>query len=196
MKNKVIISNVANLPTEYGNFKIVCFKEKIKFNYYKEHLVAFTEKLGNIPLVRIHSECLTGDAFGSLKCDCGPELHKSLKEISEHPDGGILIYLRQEGRDIGLFNKVNAYNLQDKGRDTVEANVELGLKADARKYDIVKNIFDYFNLKEVELLTNNPEKISFAEKYVKVARKKILTGLNECNKDYLETKKNKMGHLI
>lgn len=196
MNNKVEISNVANLPTEAGDFKIVCFKEYITEHCIKEHLVAFTNKLKDTPLVRIHSECLTGDAFRSLKCDCGPELFYSLKEINKNENGGILIYLRQEGRDIGLFNKVNAYSLQDNGLDTVDANLALGLKADAREYDIVKTILEYFNVKEIELLTNNPNKIDWISKYVKIKRKQIIQGINDKNRDYINTKKNRMGHLF
>ncbi len=197
MNIKYEISSVANLPTKNGKFKIVCFKEfKGGESHFKEHLVAYTNKIGKTPLVRVHSECLTGDAFGSLKCDCGPELNFSLNEINKHKDGGLLIYLRQEGRDIGLFNKVNAYALQDKGYDTVEANLALGLKADAREYEIVKVIFEHFNIKDVELLTNNPDKIEWISKYVNIKRKQIIQGINECNEEYIKTKKEKMGHMF
>lgn len=196
MKSKIEISNVANLPTKHGKFKVVCFKEFLKNGYYKEHLVAYTPTIGKLPLVRVHSECLTGDAFRSLKCDCGPELDYALDEINKHKDGGLLIYLRQEGRDIGLFNKINAYALQDKGYDTVEANLELGLKADNREYYILEDIFKYFNLKEIELLTNNPDKIDWIKKYVTVSRKKIIQGINEYNKNYIKIKKEKMKHMF
>lgn len=198
MVKNLQISNVANLPTKFGVFKAICFKQIYDNNLTKEHLVVFTEKLGKQPLVRVHSECLTGDAFCSLKCDCGPELHHSLKLInkSKQKDGGMIIYLRQEGRDIGLFNKINAYHLQDEGHDTVEANLMLGFKEDERDYEIIENIFDYFNIKEIELITNNPEKIETISKFVKIKRKKILQGVNECNKKYLQVKKEKMGHLI
>lgn len=191
----VKISNKANLPTKFGDFNIVSFQEIFEDDH-KDHFVLYTKKLDKIPLVRIHSECLTGDVFGSLKCDCGPELEYSLKKISEFKNGGIIIYLRQEGRDIGLFNKVNAYNLQDKGRDTVQANIELNFKSDNRCYSIVKNIFDFLKIDEIYLLTNNPNKIEEISKFVKVNREEIIVGKNKCNEDYLEVKKNKMGHLL
>ena len=145
------ISNVANLPTKYGNFKIQSFKEGDR-----EHLVIFTSPLPQIPLVRVHSECLTGDALGSLKCDCGDQLQYALERIAK--EGGMLIYHRQEGRNIGIFNKVNAYALQDKGFDTIEANHQLGFKADERTYDIVREILHHFGIKKLRLLTNNPKK--------------------------------------
>jgi len=154
------ISQIATLPTKYGEFKIQSFKEK-----EKEHLVIFTDNLPEIPLVRIHSECLTGDALGSLKCDCGEQLEYAMKEINKH--GGMIIYLRQEGRGIGLFNKVNAYALQDKGFDTVEANHQLGFEADLRDFSIVEEILKHFNIKKIKLLTNNPKK-EFSFKEIKV----------------------------
>jgi GTP cyclohydrolase II len=183
------ISEVANLPTKYGNFKIQSFKEN-----EKEHLVIFTENLPQTPLIRIHSECLTGDALGSLKCDCGEQLEFALKEIQKK--GGMVIYLRQEGRGIGLFNKVNAYALQDKGLDTVEANHQLGFEADLRDFSIVEKILEYFNIKEIELLTNNPRK-EFAFKNIKVKKRiPIIIKPNPFNKNYLKTKKEKLGHKL
>ncbi len=183
------ISNVANLPTKFGDFKIQSFKEKDK-----EHLVIFTEPLPKIPLIRIHSECLTGDALGSLKCDCGEQLEYALKEINKN--GGMVIYLRQEGRGIGLFNKVNAYALQDKGFDTVEANHQLGFEADMRDFSIVEDILKHFNIKKIKLLTNNPKKI-FSFKNIKVVdRIPIKVKPNPHNENYLKTKKDKMGHLL
>ena len=183
------ISKVANLPTKYGNFKIQSFKEN-----EKEHLVIFTENLPQIPLIRIHSECLTGDALGSLKCDCGEQLEFALKEIQKK--GGMVIYLRQEGRGIGLFNKVNAYALQDKGLDTVEANHQLGFEADLRDFSIVEKILEYFNINEIELLTNNPRK-EFAFKNIKVKKRiPIIVKPNPFNKNYLKTKKEKLGHKL
>ena len=183
------ISNIANLPTKYGNFKIQSFKEN-----EKEHLVIFTENLPEIPIVRIHSECLTGDALGSLKCDCGEQLEYALKKINK--EGGIVIYLRQEGRGIGLFNKVNAYALQDKGFDTVEANHQLGFEADLRDFSIVEDILKHFNIKKIKLLTNNPKKI-FSFKDIKVEKRiPINIGCNPYNEKYLKTKKEKMGHIL
>ncbi|MCI6218109.1 MAG: GTP cyclohydrolase II [Helicobacter sp.] len=188
------ISERAKLPTKYGDFLIQSFQENRE--YTKDHLVVFSQKLGNVPLVRLHSECLTGDVFGSLKCDCGTELEYAMKEIVKSKDGGMLIYLRQEGRGIGLFNKVNAYALQDKGRDTIEANLELGFPSDLRDYEIVGEIFRYFGIGEINLLTNNPLKIESIQKYVKVSRTSIIVGCNKHNKDYLQVKKDKMGHLL
>ena len=183
------ISNIANLPTKYGNFKIQSFKEKDK-----EHLVIFTQNLPEIPLVRIHSECLTGDVFGSLKCDCGEQLEYALKEINKN--GGMIIYLRQEGRGIGLFNKVNAYSLQDKGFDTVEANHQLGFEADLRDFSIVEDILKHFEINKIKLLTNNPKKIFSFKNIEVIERIPIQINPNPYNKDYLDTKKNKMGHML
>lgn len=191
------VSESAKLPTKFGNFIIQAFvEEKHKDDkiYVLEHLVIRTEQLPKIPYVRVHSECLTGDALGSLKCDCGGELALALEKI--YKDGGMVIYLRQEGRGIGLFNKVNAYALQDKGMDTVEANLALGFRDDEREYSIVKFILEYYKLKEIKLLTNNPSKISIFEKMVKLTREPIIASDNEHNKHYLKVKKQKMGHLL
>jgi len=182
-------SQIANLPTKFGKFKIQSFKEN-----QKEHLVIFTQNLPEIPLVRIHSECLTGDALGSLKCDCGEQLEYALKTIAK--EGGMVIYLRQEGRGIGLFNKVNAYALQDMGLDTVEANHQLGFEADMRDFSIVEKILKEFNIKKIKLLTNNPKK-EFAFKEIKVIKRiPIKVKPNPFNENYLKTKKEKLGHKL
>ena len=183
------ISKTANLPTEYGNLKIKSFKEGIK-----EHLVVFTDTLPTIPTVRIHSECLTGDVFKSKKCDCGEQLDYALKQISK--DGGMVIYLRQEGRGIGLLNKVNAYHLQDFGHDTMKANELLGFKQDYRDYKIVDEILQHFNIEKINLMTNNPLKLNALEK-IKI-EKRIPIVMNSCkyNYEYLEVKKDRMGHLL
>jgi GTP cyclohydrolase II len=182
-------SQIANLPTKFGEFKIQSFKEN-----QKEHLVIFTQNLPEIPLVRIHSECLTGDALGSLKCDCGEQLEYALKTIAK--EGGMVIYLRQEGRGIGLFNKVNAYALQDKGLDTVEANHQLGFEADMRDFSIVEKILKEFNIKKIKLLTNNPRK-EFAFKEIEVVKRiPIKVKPNPFNENYLKTKKEKLGHKL
>jgi GTP cyclohydrolase II len=182
-------SQIATLPTKFGIFKIQSFKEKDK-----EHLVIFTENLPKIPLIRIHSECLTGDALGSLKCDCGEQLEYALKKIAK--EGGMVIYLRQEGRGIGLFNKVNAYALQDKGFDTVEANHQLGFEADLRDFSIVEEILKEFNIQKIRLLTNNPKK-EFAFKEVEVVKRiPIKITPNPFNENYLKTKKEKLGHKL
>ena len=152
-----------------------------------------TDKLDDIPNVRIHSECLTGDAIGSIKCDCQAQLNHSLEYINE--SGGIVIYLRQEGRDIGLLNKVNAYSLQDSGLDTVEANHQLGFASDERTYEIVDFIFDYYKISNINLLTNNPDKLNKIK--VKIEnRVAIVVGKTSQNSDYLQIKKEKMGHMI
>ena len=183
------ISQEANLPTIFGNFKIKSFKEG-----EKEHLVIFSDKLSDTPIVRIHSECLTGDAIGSLKCDCRDQLQYALKMASEQ--NGMVIYLRQEGRNIGLLNKVNAYALQDKGLNTIEANHQLGFRADERTYEIVTYILQHFNIKQIKLLTNNPKKISSLGSIEIVQRVPIIMKSNKHNKEYLNVKKDEMGHLF
>jgi GTP cyclohydrolase II len=192
MKN-IEISNTANLPTQYGQFKIQSFKEQLP-NDIREHLVIFTEQLAKIPTVRIHSECLTGDALGSLKCDCGEQLEYALHYINEH--GGMVIYHRQEGRNIGLFNKVNAYALQDNGLDTIEANHQLGFEADERTYDVVEFILNHFKIDKIKLLTNNPSKIKSLKSVEIVERLEIKMDANPFNKNYLFVKKSSMGHLL
>lgn len=183
------ISNQANLPTRYGALKIQAFKEG-----EKEHLAIFTEPLPEIPLVRIHSECLTGDALGSLKCDCGQQLDTALGQIVK--ERGMLIYLRQEGRDIGLLNKVNAYALQDQGYDTVEANHQLGFAEDQRKYDIVEHILQHFGISKLRLLTNNPRKLDSLKQAEIIERVPLIVESNEFNEGYMKTKKTKLGHLF
>jgi len=180
---------MANLPTKFGQFKIQSFIED-----EKEHLVIFKEPFGDTPLVRVHSECLTGDALGSLKCDCGEQLQTALNLINEN--GGMVIYLRQEGRGIGLFNKVNAYHLQDKGADTIEANHQLGFEADMRNFDIVSKILKHFNISKIKLLTNNPKKLSEIKEIEIIERVPIKVEANQFNEKYLKTKKEKMGHLL
>lgn len=183
------ISNEAKLPTPFGEFNIRVFKSN-----NKEHLVLYSKEIPEVPLVRIHSECLTGDVFGSLKCDCGDELKTSMQRVSK--SGGMIIYLRQEGRGIGLLNKINAYALQDRGMDTVEANLALGFRDDERSYEILDHIFKYFNLTSIKLITNNPKKIEDVSELIKVQRESIIVESNCYNKNYLKTKKDKLGHLI
>jgi len=184
-----VVSEIANLPTIYGDFKIQAFKEG-----NKEHLAIFKEPFGDVPLIRVHSECLTGDTLGSLKCDCGEQLHASLKLIAK--EGGLLIYHRQEGRNIGLFNKVNAYALQDKGLNTIEANHQLGFSADERTYDVVVTILKHFNIRKLKLLTNNPKKLEVLEGFEIAQRVPLIIEPNEKNRDYLKVKKEQMGHLL
>jgi len=187
--NSIKISQIASLPTKYGEFKIQSFQEEDK-----EHLVMFTQKLPSIPIVRIHSECLTGDAFSSLKCDCGEQLKYAQKLIFKK--GGMIIYLRQEGRNIGLLNKINAYALQDKGLNTIEANHQLGFKADERTYDVVEFILEHFKIKKLKLLTNNPLKVESLNNVTVIERLPIQIEANEYNKEYLEVKKDEMGHFL
>ncbi len=183
------ISDIANLPTKSGDFKVQSFKEG-----EKEHLAIFTNRMGDTPLVRVHSECLTGDALGSLKCDCGEQLSYALDLISK--DSGMVLYLRQEGRGIGLLNKINAYALQDRGFDTVEANHQLGFMDDERSYEIVEFILKHFGINKIKLLTNNPKKIESIKGIKIVERLPIITDLNEHNREYIKIKKSKMGHLF
>lgn len=184
------ISKMAKLPTKYGNFKVQVFKEN-----EKEHMCFFTDNMPETPLVRIHSECLTGDVFKSIKCDCGDQLDFALKKIADS-DGGMVIYLRQEGRNIGLLNKINAYNLQDTGLDTVEANEALGFKADLRDYKIVEDILEYYKIDSINLMSNNPRKLNGLKNVEIKNRVPILISACEYNENYLNIKKNKLGHLL
>ena len=186
---QIKISEVANLPSRFGDFTVQSFQEG-----EKEHLVICAKKLAKIPIVRVHSECLTGDAIGSLKCDCRDQLEYGLKMAEE--TGGMVIYLRQEGRDIGLFNKINAYALQDKGLNTVEANHQLGFAADERTYEIVTFILNHYNIKKIKLLTNNPDKINAISGVEIVERIPIIMKANEHNAGYLNVKREEMGHLL
>jgi len=183
------ISEVANLPSKFGLFKVKAFKEG-----QKEHLVIYKENFDAVPVVRVHSECLTGDAIASLKCDCGEQLEYALKLAEE--SNGMVIYLRQEGRNIGLLNKINAYALQDKGLNTVEANHQLGFGADERTYEMVTYILHHFDIHKIKLLTNNPDKVKSISDIEIVERIPIIMDSNEYNEDYLDVKRDSMGHLI
>ena len=189
----IIESNIANLPTKYGNFRIKAYKDG-----NQEHLAIMSLDFETLeaPFVRIHSECLTGDTLGSLKCDCQNQLDLSLKFIAKN--GGLVIYHRQEGRNIGLVNKVNAYALQDKGRNTIEANIELGFKEDERDYRVVGYIFENLGIKKLKLITNNPAQLKYVESLGVeiVERIPAIIKANKYNELYLSTKKEKMGHLI
>ena len=192
-KQNIIQSKIANLPTRYGTFDIKAYKDGSQ-----EHLAIMSKDFSKIeiPIVRIHSECLTGDAIGSLKCDCNNQLDLALELISAQ--GGLVIYHRQEGRNIGLVNKINAYNLQDQGFNTVEANLKLGFKEDERDYKAVEYILKDLGLKKMKLITNNPRKINFFEnsEIEIVERIPAITKINKFNKNYLQTKKNDLGHLL
>ena len=189
----IIQSNIANLPTKYGKFKIKAYKDG-----NQEHLAIMSQDFETLdaPYVRIHSECLTGDTLGSLKCDCQNQLDLSLKFIAEQ--GGLVIYHRQEGRNIGLVNKVNAYALQDQGRNTIQANLELGFGEDDRDYSIVGHIFNDLGVKKLKLITNNPKKIDYVESLgiEIVERIPAITKSNKYNEAYLWTKKEQMGHML
>ena len=187
---------VADLPTFSGDFKAIGFVDKIN----GEHHIALVkgDLTGDAPvLVRIHSECLTGDVFGSKRCDCGEQLHEAMRRI-EKAGRGVLLYLRQEGRGIGLINKLKAYELQESGMDTVEANLALGFKADLRDYGVAAEILADLGVKKIILMTNNPMKIKGLSGYgIKVIdRQAINMNCNEKNQFYMQTKYRKMGHIM
>lgn len=187
----------AKLPTDFATspMTVHAFKSKIDDS---EHLAMVKYPLPKTPLVRVHSECLTGDALGSLRCDCGAQLQESLKQIGES-DGGVLIYLRgHEGRGIGLANKIKAYALQDAGQDTVEANMSLGFAADARDYSVAAQILKALDIKELRLLSNNPQKVKGLERYGVTITEQLalVTPSTPHNVDYLNTKRDKFGHTL
>ena len=186
----------ANLPTSHGEFRMVGFENALN----GEHHVALVKgdiKPGDEVLVRVHSECLTGDAFGSLKCDCGEQLNAALDKI-EKAGKGILLYMRQEGRGIGLINKIKAYGLQDQGMDTVEANLALGFDEDLRDYGIGAQILSDLGVTKLKLMTNNPLKLKGLSGHgIEISsREPIQLNHNERNELYMRTKKEKMGHML
>ena len=186
----------ADLPTRYGRFKVFGFRGHGK----DEEAVALVHgdlKRKAIPLVRVHSQCLTGDVLTSLRCDCRAQLELSLKKIGQAPSG-ILLYLPQEGRGIGLMNKLRAYELQDRGMDTVEANESLGFAADARDYDFSAQILKKLGATRIRLLSNNPEKMRQLESagIAVVERLPCQPRVSKISRAYLKTKKRKMGHLL
>lgn len=186
----------SKLPTAFGEFKITVFQDP---ETGEEH-IALSQGLDTFSdqpvLTRIHSECLTGDAFASLKCDCGPQLQATMKLINQ-AGRGVILYLRQEGRGIGLTNKIRAYALQDQGHDTVDANLLLNLPADARRYDMCNIMLEHLKISAIKLITNNPLKIeALREQGIQVVERVPLTvGLNPYNAAYLETKHVRMAHM-
>ena len=185
----------AFLPTAFGNFRIKVTVDEDG----SEHCLVYAGDLQSVdaPLIRIHSECLTGDAFSSMKCDCGPQLQASLKQIQEEGCGAV-VYLRQEGRGIGLHSKIQAYALQDQGYDTLDANLALGLPADARPYGIAARMLKEAGVRKVRMMTNNPLKVrGLEENGIEVEfRLPHMSGVSVQNIDYLKTKNERMGHML
>ncbi|MQC26186.1 MAG: GTP cyclohydrolase II [Chloroflexi bacterium] len=190
------IAAIADLPTRFGDFQIVAFRNN---RDNKEHVAIVHGDVcgGEEVLTRLHSECLTGDALGSLRCDCRDQLQSSLETIAAEKQG-IVLYLRQEGRGIGLVNKIRAYGLQDHGLDTVEANLALGFRDDEREYGVAAHMLASLKVKSIRLMTNNPRKIEDLEKHgVKVTeRVPHVLPPNKHNAFYLKTKATKSGHFI
>ena len=188
--------SVVEMPTKYGNFKAHCYINKLNGEHHVA-LVMGDLNNGNDVLCRVHSECLTGDAFGSLRCDCGQQLDKAMKMIAEN-GSGVLLYMRQEGRGIGLVNKLKAYHLQDNGMDTLDANLALGFQGDLREYYIGAQILRDLGIKSLHLLTNNPDKVYQLEDYgMQISsRVPIEIKANPYDSFYLKTKKDRMGHIL
>jgi GTP cyclohydrolase II len=184
----------SRLPTPFGEFQVFGFWDD---QNQKEHLALTLGDVadGEPVLGRLHSECLTGDALFSMRCDCGPQLHAALRAIAEE-GRGVLLYLRQEGRGIGLLNKIRAYQLQDQGADTVEANEKLGFAADLRNYAMCKPMLDHLGITSLKLMTNNPRKVqALVEQGIHVVeRRELKAGANPHNARYLATKADKLGH--
>jgi GTP cyclohydrolase II len=193
MKSEIVESNIATLPTRFGKFKVKAYKDG-----HQEHLAIMSQDFFDLeaPYVGIHSECLTGDALSSLKCDCNNQLGLALELIAK--EGGLIIYHRQEGRNIGLVNKINAYSLQDEGYNTIEANLKLGFKEDERDYGAVGFILQDLKVSKLKLITNNPRKIDFITKLGMEITQRVpaITSVNQYNEGYLQVKKEEMGHLL
>lgn len=188
--NKLEFAAKAKLPTCFGTFTIYAFRSKDR-----EYVALVSGRINGITNVRIHSKCLTGDTFCSLRCDCRAQLEESMRHIGR--TGGVLIYLDQEGRGIGLANKIKAYALQEDGYDTVDANLKLGFPADLREYDVAVEILKHLKVKRIRLLTNNPKKLEGLEGngIAVIERIPLYTRPTQYNRGYLETKKRRMGHL-
>ncbi len=192
--SKITLQGEANLPTKYGHFRMRAYS--CRKDDYVPTIVLLNPKtkMDEAIYVRIHSECITGDLFGSSKCECGEQLNKSLEIIGEK--GGIVIYLRQEGRGIGIINKLHAYREQEKGLDTIEANRVLGFEIDARRYDTAITILKELKILKIKLLTNNPEKVQAIKEagFELVERIPLQIEAGEDNINYLKTKRDEMGH--
>ncbi len=195
MNKKIKYIASCRLPTEWGVFTMHGFEETDGQEHIALSMGDFSDGLP--VLSRIHSECLTGDALFSQKCDCGPQLKAAMQAVQKE-GRGIIVYLRQEGRGIGLINKIRAYRLQDQGLDTVEANLKLGLPVDARDFSLAKHIYDHLGVHEIKLLTNNPEKVSTLQQagISIVERIPLQVGENSENERYLHTKAEKLGHFL
>lgn len=195
MNKKIKYIASCRLPTEWGIFTMHGFEEADGQEHIALSMGDFSDGLP--VLSRIHSECLTGDALFSQKCDCGPQLKAAMQAVQKE-GRGIIVYLRQEGRGIGLINKIRAYRLQDQGLDTVEANLKLGLPVDARDFSLAKHIYDHLGVHEIKLLTNNPEKVSTLQQagISIVERIPLQVGENSENERYLHTKAEKLGHFL
>jgi 3,4-dihydroxy 2-butanone 4-phosphate synthase/GTP cyclohydrolase II len=185
-----------HLPTDFGEFRAIAFSNDVDDNIHIA-LVKGNVEPGDRVLVRVHSECLTGDVFGSRRCDCGEQLHHAM-EMIEREGKGVILYMRQEGRGIGIANKLKAYELQDKGLDTVEANIKLGFKPDLRDYGIGAQVLVDLGVRDMRLITNNPKKIVGLEGYGLrvVERVPVEMKPHEKNVIYLKTKKKKLGHML
>lgn len=186
----------SNVPTEYGEFRMIAFAEDE--SDWMPHMAIISKNTDfSKPInVRFHSECITGEVFHSRKCECGQQLDASMQYMHDH--GGMIVYLRQEGRNIGIINKLKAYALQEKGFDTVEANLKLGLPADDRNFDIAIEILNLLEVKEVNLLTNNPEKLKFVQDSNIILNKRIPLQIHSTkeSENYLQVKKDYFGHLL
>ncbi|MFY9398891.1 MAG: bifunctional 3,4-dihydroxy-2-butanone-4-phosphate synthase/GTP cyclohydrolase II [Desulfomonilia bacterium] len=198
MRNEILVREVVRvpLPTPYGDFELIGFENDVD---QKEHVALVKGEItpDEPVLVRVHSECLTGDVFHSARCDCGDQLHRAMEMIEEQ-GRGVIVYMRQEGRGIGLINKIKAYHLQDNGRDTVEANVELGFAPDLRDYGLGAQILVALGVRKMRIMTNNPKKIIGLEGYSLEVIERVAIEIppTEENKRYLRTKKEKMGHIL
>ncbi len=186
----------ANVPTEYGQFRMIAFSEDESNWMPHMAIVSDSTDFSKTVNVRFHSECITGEVFHSKKCECGQQLDAAMQYT--HENGGIIVYLRQEGRNIGIINKLKAYALQEQGLDTIQANLQLGLPADDRDFGVAIDILNLLGVKEINLLTNNPEKLKYVENSAikLVSRIPLQIKSNEVSRDYLKIKKDQFGHLL